>query len=311
MKDKLERLRQKAREAMRARREHREIVAEGSQEPAAGNLYIIPVDLEIPLRVALIFAHPDDEELFFALPVDDFMWEGPTDIMVAEHPLGPMVVRANHGMWLPVEEMGKARLVGRLDDELIHRTRRLLSDMVTGELSPTEEQLETEELEEYEDWVEEVEEALGEIDAWMNRSAVVIDFGAFQQPGPEQIDDEEELEEESSPQRLAAASGGLSARLRDLDDDSEPSTLSVDKWGGPGSLKLMVVDGKVTVVLEASVEEAPAGQVHFNDGTVKAFKWLKFPGGGVWRTEGFALNRVSSLSVVQGDRNWMELKFQR
>lgn len=300
MKDKLERLRQEARAAMRARREYREMIDEGSEEPASGNLYIFPVELEIALRVALIFTHPDDDELYFALAVDDFMWEGPTDVIVDGHPLGPMVLRANHGLWVPADDVRRARLVGRLDDEMIHRTRRVLSDMVTGDLSPTEKQLETEELEEYGDWIDEIEEAVAALNAWVNRAAVVIDFASLR---GKKTDD-------SAPQRLAAASGGLSGQLRELDDDSGAATLDVERWEGPGSLKLLMENGEVTMVLEAEVDEPPAGQVHFCDGTMRSLEWLSFPGGGLWRTGAFSLNRLSSLSLVQSDGDWMELRLR-
>ncbi len=302
MNDRFEKLRKKASEAIGKAKAHKRSVAEGAGEIAAGNLYLFAVDMELALRFAVVMSHPDDEELYFLVPTDDFSLVGSTDIAVEDHPLGPMTLRCNHGTWMPGEELAACRLVGRLDERWTDAAAQMLSDMVTGELDPTQEELETEELAEYDEWAAMVENAVAGLDAWKRRKAVVLDFTKFRTSG------ESSSRPDADPVRLAAASSGIEGQLQKLEGASGSQKWEVTQWEGDGTLSLQYDGEQLSFVYEAEAEEAPKIQASLDGGRLRSLGWRSFPGGGLWRSEGVDIEDVVSLSVLSDDAGWIEIR---
>lgn len=303
MNKKLEKLRIKASETIRDDRNHRESLPEGSPEPDAGHLYVFPVELEVALRFAVVLSHPDDDEMWFLVPADDFSWVGPTDIAVEDHPLSPLVLRCNHGLWLSGEDVAKGRLVGRLDDQSVENAAQMMSDMVTGQLDATKKQLETEELEEYEEWASLIHEAVAQVDTWSRRTAVVLDLDAFRST----LD--QNSEEDTEQALLAAASSGIEARLQKLDEESQSPEWQVDAWEGPGELSIIFEDDALFVVFEAGVEQPPGLEAAFHDGSNRRLEWRRFPGGGLWKSEDVDAESIATFSVSADGENGIEIRF--
>ena len=304
MNDKLDNLRARAAEAIENHQEHRSSVQSGSEETTPGNVYVFPVQMELALRFAAILSHPDDEQLLFLVPADDFSWVGPTDIAIREHPLGPMVLRCNHGIWLAADDTEQGRLVGKLDPQMVEDTAQMLSDMVTGELSATSEQLQTEQLAEYDEWVAMVEQGVDRLGAWKRRKAAVVDLSDFRSA------QDCEPQEDSEPTRLAAAPSGLTKQLQDLDGPSSTDELQVAGWEGPGEVSLLLQGEQLSVVFDAEVDKPPRLEVTDDTGTVRQLQWKSFPGGGLWRSELVDIDETCCVSVILNDEIWAEIRLR-
>ena len=95
--------------------------------PRAGLMYLAGRQ---PIYLALLGQHPDDENLFFAVPVDDHPLVGLCD---AAEAAGPWVARCGYGLWIHRDDVTWPA-AHKMTDAFLAAVRRRVGQMVRGRL---------------------------------------------------------------------------------------------------------------------------------------------------------------------------------
>ncbi len=104
----------------------------------------------------LVFQHPDDNQLWFAVPGDNICDQiGTLDIDIsAEHDGGPRIFRAGAGIWIHEIEIAKCIPIDHVDKSFVSQVHERLSDLTRGIISQSPNLLSTDEDAHYCDWID-------------------------------------------------------------------------------------------------------------------------------------------------------------
>lgn len=275
--------------------DYQRVVSSFGRDPALGDIYVLPLCLNQPIVWSVLLAHPDQREQLFCVPADSLMWKSVTDVEVSEHPLGRMMLRCNHGTWLSTKDLLEARRIGRLTDGQLNEGQRMMRAMVTGELVESEEESDVADDPDYEDWCQEIDDVLGEVERWKHRSAKVIDLGAWRS-----------ARSQISSVALAAASLSPLEKLKKNLEDKGSVISQVTLSGG----QLDVAGSLETLWLVFNGERPPKATFHLKDGQRIQIDWLKHPSQQIWRSSTQSITEVRSI-IVMDDDACIELPMER
>ena len=142
-----------------------ERVANAPKEPKIGNVYAAPVLAKIGIFLLLVKRHPDDENLWFALPYDMNSLVGTWDVAVIErgHDISTMTIRCGHGLWITTHELNSINCVlcNLIDDNYVSEANQRLAMMVGNGTPITKEEVDADI--EYQEWIDEVTDVIESI----------------------------------------------------------------------------------------------------------------------------------------------------
>lgn len=114
---------------------------------------------------AVISVHPDDDQLWFTVPFDQNSLVGVTDVEVLPEALcGPGVLHCGTGIWIHTDDFVLDKRSGVLEADFVSQARDRIRELVCGSLSPSVEQLEVDQLLDYERRFDEVSEEADQLE---------------------------------------------------------------------------------------------------------------------------------------------------
>lgn len=287
MKKSIEELRALAETSSEKFSEYREFLDSLSPEPIPGDIFLLPLTLSQPLRWAAILRHPDDSSEKFCVPVDSFMWKTVTDVAIPESPIGPLVLRCNHGIWLSDRDLLAGRRVGRLSSDQLELGQNLMRAMVTGELVESEKEAEIADHPDYEDWCDELNDAVEHVEQWKRRETQIIDLSSWRKS--------REVRQSTA---LAAATvpDPLGEIERQLDTEA---TLVAGADVSDGRLDIYGADSEVWLVFVG--HSPPAITLLPRTGAGTSNEWQKHPGEDLWQSSSFSTEAVRAILIFDGE----------
>jgi hypothetical protein len=247
--------------------------SQATRPPRPGDIYLFPAPAAIDVSWVVAIDQPE-KELVFAVPADGHPLAGLTDVeLSATAPMGPLVVRCGHGLWIHREEFRPELRVDILDERSLHRIQDKLAEIASGKVEGTASQREQEANPDYDDWLDEVERAADVLASALRireEDLTTADFTArldvaTPQPGGE-----------TDPQlALAAASTGPLAELYEaiqIAPENAPKAKAVN-YLYPGALFLLLEHDGVSIVYLCPRDHPPpelhsldeAGKSHLAD----------------------------------------------
>ncbi len=128
-----------------------------SKTPQAGDIFLFDNPETIGLQWVLLFSHPEDKQLWLAVPADDNPMGGPTDIAISEKALcGPLTLRCGQSVWKRETDFDMTLRVGILENWHRYRATDKLKQIFEGKIQSTAWQRETEADPDYEEWMGQV-----------------------------------------------------------------------------------------------------------------------------------------------------------
>jgi len=292
--NRIEELEAKTKSSIDSYNDYQKLVSSFGRDPSLGDIFVLPLCLNQPIVWTLLLSHPDQREQFFCVPVDSLMWKSVTDVEVSEHPLGPMMLRCNHGTWLSTSDLLEARRIGRLKDGHLKEGQQIMRAMVTGELVESEDEADVADDPDYEDWCQEIDDALGEVERWKHRSAKVIDLSTWRS-----------ARSQISAVALAAASSSPFEKLKKNLDDKGSVISQIPLAGG----QLDVTGSLESLWLVFSGDRPPKATFHLKDGQKIVADWLKNPSQPIWRSSTQSITEVRTI-LVMDDEACLELPME-
>src|SRR5262245_36477151 len=117
--------------------------------PAPGDLYVFRLDAEVAPAWLVVRAHPDDSHLLLSVPVDDFPWAGPPDVIL---PQG-RTARCGQALWVPAGHLLPALRAGSVPEDVVRLVRRKVAELARGQVIATEQQQRADHDPAYEGWL--------------------------------------------------------------------------------------------------------------------------------------------------------------
>lgn len=258
--------------------------AEGARPPQPGDVYLFPGPSPVDLHWVALGAHPD-KDLLFAVPADGHPFVGLTDVEVPpSERCGLLVLRCGHGLWIHREEFRPDLRVGVIEERYVRRALDKLGQMAAGKLRGLASQWEAEANPDYEDWMDQVGQAVDTLaDALRFREELLT---------PADFRDVLELRsharavEAESQYALAAASSGALAQLHEELQRSPVGTPLVRRvnYLYPGELFLVLeADGLAVVYLKQGDQPPPELHAPSPTGTPRPAEWITSPQGTAMR----------------------------
>ena len=136
-----------------ARRSGAPAGSDGTDGPAAGALYVLPVAAAFPVEWLLLERHADGSDRWLAVPADTNPLRGPGDVWIgAEAPPGPLCLRCRFGVRLPEAALSTGRRTGQAAPETVAEALETLRAHEHGTLDPGPLAREAADDPEYQDW---------------------------------------------------------------------------------------------------------------------------------------------------------------
>jgi len=133
--------------------------------PITGDLFWFEIDGRLSFW-AVIIKHPEDPELLYTVPADNFPLIGSRDILVpTEAYWGPLSVRVGYGIWLKKEFLKReGHRFGFLEEEFLKAVHSKIAELVGGEIKATKEQMEIDNDPSYILWMIETEQLVNTVE---------------------------------------------------------------------------------------------------------------------------------------------------
>lgn len=137
-------------------------IANAPKEPKIGNVYAAPVMAKIGIFLLLVKQHPDDENLWYALPYDMNSFVGTWDVAVIErgHDVSTMTIRCGNGLWITTHELDAINCVlcNLIDNNYVSEANQRLS-MMLGNGTPVVKPEVDADID-YQEWIDEVSDVI-------------------------------------------------------------------------------------------------------------------------------------------------------
>lgn len=155
-----------------ARQEHEKLKARIRKAPkrvAPGDLFRFELPFDTPLEWAVVHPGEDEESRWFVVPADQNSLAGTRDVVVpSSAECGPLTLRCGRGLWIGSKDFDFQQRSGFLEPRYVDEARSKLSEIRAGSIAGTEEQHEIDEDVDYEDWLDEVGQAVDWLDRRLN-----------------------------------------------------------------------------------------------------------------------------------------------
>ena len=139
-----------------------------NQIVSAGSLFIFKLPVEVPVQWCAIFQHPDNEELWFTVPADEFSLVGTKDVEVPEGTAcGPLNLRCQSGVWIHANDFSTVKQVGEIEAIFVEQVQDRLSRIVSGDLPDASFLVGVESDPDYLEWIEELSEAVDDFQTYL------------------------------------------------------------------------------------------------------------------------------------------------
>ena len=136
---------------------------EKGEQILPGDLFNFKLPKVVPVNFCSTFTHPDDKQLWYVVPCDDFSLVGTKDVVLPESDGGSRL-RCAMGTWVHEDDFCDSVRVGHLKADYVSQVRERLARMLEDDLPDVQYLRDNDNHPDYREWMQELGEAMAAFD---------------------------------------------------------------------------------------------------------------------------------------------------